>query len=113
MSISVWSSDLCSSDLQGRARGLRGGRLFHVLAGQHHAAADLEERLQIRHHSGRIGVVEIVVVQHADVPERRIDLPETTQRALLQRIRQALAQGSKARRVGKECVITIEYRWWP
>src|SRR3546814_18773371 len=98
MRISDWSSDVCSSDLLGRAlsgrRNLvltRGGRV--PFAGME-AAASVDAALRAAEEDG---AGELCVIGGAQV--YALTLP--------------LATRSEERRVGKECVSTCRSRWSP
>src|SRR3546814_4061805 len=86
MRISVWSSDVCSSDLA-----------IHGLAGAEGQVEMVGARRAIRvRHDNQIGAACLLArLEEDDVSDRR-DLPR-----------------SDERRVGKECVSTCSSRWSP
>src|SRR3546814_4658554 len=86
MRISDWSSDVCSSDLGGRARQWRLARLLPARWEDLAAALRLSDR--------RRGVRCGLCPRHCARPE-------------------LLGRRSEERRVGKECVSTCRSRWSP
>src|SRR3546814_10711157 len=98
MRISDWSSDVCSSDLQRRqlALGLQHFAQDAVHAKAHHQA--FFEGFQVNVRGIFLDRLAEDGVDQAD--DRRVVL-------LLQQVR------SEERRVGKECVSTCRYRWYP
>src|SRR3546814_8005474 len=87
MRISDWSSDVCSSDLRGRGRFAGAGRPEQ---GEMLAEHGVDEKRGCHVHRG-------------------IDGADPHMRAVLGR--EYLR--TEERRVGKECVRTFRYRWWP
>src|SRR3546814_14696918 len=93
MRISDWSSDVCSSDLDGRPRLHRGAQ--HVAGGQlHHAPLFLEP-------AGLRALARPRRAEQDDV-HRRLPLSFAF-----------LMRRSEERRVGNECVSTCRYRVSP
>src|SRR3546814_15481740 len=88
MRISDWSSDVCSSDLQGRRRGL-----LHRVGDAHQAGEAALEHDE--HH--RLALVA------ASVGDR----------LRLAAVEPQIGDRSEERRVGKECVRTCSSRWSP
>src|SRR3546814_12878086 len=83
--ISDWSSDVCSSDLQ---------NLQVICARVHQMAVCTQafvDHMDLRISAMRIGEQMLQVSDGTDVEVAR----------------------SEERRVGKECVSTCRYRWWP
>src|SRR3546814_7630495 len=91
MRISDWSSDVCSSDLEGPVR--------HLLAQR------LGQRRQL----------SAVVLQHRAILRAQGDRHADTLRHDVEDLEGAvgLAHRSEERRVGKECVSTCRSRWSP
>src|SRR3546814_15242754 len=97
MRISDWSSDVCSSDLQGGSQAL--ARQFHKpeardLAHLHTGAIEVQRVAQ-----ALFDRPLVLVFFHVD----EIDHDQAAQ----------IAQSSEARRVGQECVSTCRSRWSP
>src|SRR3546814_16608046 len=99
MRISDWSSDVCSSDLiqkillPERFRQKLDGARLHCLHAHRNVPVPGDE--DDREHDARCGEltlqVESASLWHSDVED----------------------QSSEERRVGKECVSTCRYGWWP
>src|SRR3546814_16486857 len=99
MRISDWSSDVCSSDLGGRKRGVE--RRDRLTVGIEFGGDGGKVE-------GRIGACEI------GVDARFESLPRREPLAALGHFRPQVAVGrSEGRRDGKECVSTCIYRWAP
>src|SRR3546814_13244108 len=101
MRISDWSSDVCSSDLLSTFCAptfvaLTG--LSAWLYGQSHSKGQLSEFLLKR--GLFLLFLEITVVGYAWPTQAPAFPPAAIWR-------------SEERRVGKECVSTLRYRWWP
>src|SRR3546814_15363796 len=97
MRISDWSSDVCSSDLRGVSPPLtRSAKRVVVTPGEHNRGMIDDRALK-----------DLAAEQHA--------LVTSAQAADLgfsggQRMRPS--DRSEERRVGEECVGTVQYRWW-
>src|SRR3546814_19208750 len=101
MRISDWSSDVCSSDLDGDLSAWRShsGRKPVFIAGE---KIDLQKLCSIRlDFPGPIPVADLVAV----IAEGACKLKRLAPRADIAR--------SEERRVGKECVSTCRSRWSP
>src|SRR3546814_14562595 len=96
MRISDWSSDVCSSDLQG-------GEVFAGLGAQAGKARPPCRALPVE-------VTASLVVQFRIMPE---DAVAERQPPIARQILLQLGQRSEERRVGKECVSTCRSRWSP
>src|SRR3546814_12273907 len=92
--MSVWSSDVCSSDLRRPVRNHRGGVLL---------VAEMDR-----------ADVQPVLEQGAFLVERGVRQPAVLPAALPRPGRHAAAHSGRSdeRRVGKECVSTCSSRWW-
>src|SRR3546814_7417564 len=88
MRISDWSSDVCSSDLRDDRDG---------------DAGDVG------------GDVVPAEVERGDDGQAEVDPDDPVQDLRAERVlhHQRQQQRSEERRVGKECVSTCRYRWWP
>src|SRR3546814_12697030 len=100
MRISDWSSDVCSSDLIIEGGGIERQRAVHeAVLGADFKGVDIF-RLERR-----------AIIDGGKLPEGKIagqSLPEVDNE------RTDAGRGrSEERRVGKECVSTCRYRWWP
>src|SRR3546814_1480556 len=98
MRISDWSSDVCSSDL-GRGEPFLSGRLI------------LEPEFVEVFTTGKVGLPQLSM----NFPAEHITTPMEWEDLILndkvwEQIREL---ESEERRVGKECVSTCRYRWWP
>src|SRR3546814_16042563 len=96
MRISDWSSDVCSSDLYGKAFDI----LVERLGGTRPPGvkpADLS--LSIGIDDERVTPVRYSAQVTVHFDPMRVDA--------------ALGRRSEERRLGKECVSTCRYRWWP
>src|SRR3546814_7346774 len=98
MRISDWSSDVCSSDLQGRQQGRR-SRTFRTGNGEPAVAAGGE--VSLNHDDSQ------------DAPQPKAKGKIATRRVARSLAMQALYQRSEERRVGKECVSTCRSRGSP
>src|SRR3546814_19065688 len=116
MRISDWSSDVCSSDLQGMAAKLHrdplhavGGELHQMFADRGRAGeADLaDHRAREQMPADHVGVA---IDELDDVAgDTRIDHAAHDRAGAARRF----LGRSDERRVGKECVSTCRYRWSP
>src|SRR3546814_10622014 len=97
MSISDWSSDVCSSDLMKAAAG---SRLDQALAGEH------MQRIPHRRHAACQQLCQHRRVEAISRPKLMRHDP------LLDRVIDAFGR-SEERRVGTECVSTCRSRWSP
>src|SRR3546814_12955081 len=97
MRISDWSSDVCSSDLSATQRS------------QDHRARLLEDR--VARCGIRIAALNIQVDELQDVVLDDIGHVESL--SLEQVRRSGRVIRSEERRVGKECVSTLRFRWSP
>src|SRR3546814_15560825 len=98
MRISDWSSDVCSSDL------------FHEIGARHLAQA---QRFALQRDALWLGMVDQItgVGEEADLAgalQCRRDDRQRHDVVLDRDLRR-----SEERRVGKECVSTCRFRWWP
>src|SRR3546814_15546427 len=99
MRISDWSSDVCSSDLQGRRDT---GVLF--ITHDFGVVADIADRVVVMQQGN------VVETGTAEEVLRRPTHPYT--RMLIGAV-PSLNPRSEERRVGKRCVSTCRYRWTP
>src|SRR3546814_1924529 len=97
MRISDWSSDVCSSDLQGMAAKLHRDPLHAVGGELHQMFAD----------RGRAG--------EADLADHRAreQMPADHVGVAIDELDDVAGDRSEERRVGKECVSTCRSRWSP
>src|SRR3546814_17702103 len=107
MRISDWSSDVCSSDLDGathleRLRQFEGNALTDSILRVQRGVVD-SNVAPAGQGVGRFEVRTPVAV--TGVRGTRFRVPARAQGARSER--------SEERRVGKECVSTCRYRWWP
>src|SRR3546814_17446117 len=104
MRISDWSSDVCSSDLPTYIApdNLRGVRLFTTTGYSHHFEA---------RNPGMLGAIAKSLFGSSN--DRYVkSIFKTVER--INGFEPAMsAMRSEERRVGKECVSTCRYRWWP
>src|SRR3546814_17184228 len=117
MSISDWSSDVCSSDLFARVRrteriapiGEHMGRMLAPLALQH-GQRDLVER-----NAERAAVLRVAMPDRGHAAGHIDPVPCQTENVALPPPRRPGEQhpGSEARRVGKEGFSAFTYRWSP
>src|SRR3546814_9566375 len=101
MRISDWSSDVCSSDLDGRDGQVVKGVRFrdHVVMGE---IVDLALRYRDE------GADELVFYDITASPEGR-----SVDRGWVEKVARVIDIRSEERRVGKECVRQCRYRWSP
>src|SRR3546814_14528677 len=117
MRISDWSSDVCSSDLSRAAtieRLLKGAIDLHCHSGPSVMPRDLDHIEAIKEASDA-GLRAILFKDHfysadpiAELLRRHFSHLNVD---LLSGV--ALNNRSEERRVGKECVSTCRFRWWP
>src|SRR3546814_15152204 len=108
MSISDWSSDVCSSDLLER-----GDMRVAIVEPGHEAERDLPVRLMIEE-AAAIGILVQRPTLGVDHPALRVFLGVDVPQFLdAQAIDLRFAIRSEERRVGKECVSTCRSRWSP
>src|SRR3546814_16733586 len=107
MRISDWSSDVCSSDLNGQEVVL--GTVF-MLAGENSriVARAAAERLEVAAKALPSGVRAVAIYDRTDLVERAI---WTVEKNLLEGALLVIVVRSEERRVGKECVSTCSARW--
>src|SRR3546814_12681615 len=110
MRISDWSSDVCSSDLEGRDAE----RLRADLAVPRVEAPEIEIGIAVRQFA-RLDRMRVVDEEQEDIAvagiERRRVLGNVDERVVGHR--RPVEQRSDERSVGHECVSTCRYRWTP
>src|SRR3546814_1518182 len=108
MRISDWSSDVCSSDLQGVCQSK--GLLFKwhsnvgTLTFTEKVSGKITEAIQ-RRQQGFVGQLLIGLLSKQFVDQRRLAVADWVTKYAVTR--------SEERRVGKECVSTCRSRWSP